>query len=43
MYAASKPMEITVLSLRPEPDLVIAASSSRVSVEVSKKKRLLVA
>lgn len=42
MYAASKPMEITVLSLQPEPDLVISAPSSRVSVEVSKNKRLLV-
>lgn len=43
MYAASTPTEITALSLRPEPDLVISAPSSRVSVEVSKNKHLLVA
>lgn len=42
MYAASKPTEITVLLLWPEPDLVISAPSSRVSVKVSENKRLLV-
>lgn len=42
MYAASKPTEITVLSRRPEPDLVVSATSCRVSVKVSKNKNLLV-